>query len=252
MAGFIQLLPPHGPKSHGTVGTMSYEVTIVARAFQSSASLSGERYQVRTYDDQLSHAPDAGGSRAVRNAVRFGTNEAAVPVRVFAEVRRATTGRIVGRWRRDDLRGMPAATERQVGTGQAVYYGSLFNLESARYLMQRYAGEQGLRPLLTGIPRASTAGLLPPAVRLSCARARPPEQSSADLESILKVRGALDVDASNRPSSLRRKRTRSGLINDPAHSCRRSRPRDHVFGARPIPRERRAASGQVANGRWRC
>jgi beta-galactosidase len=89
-----------------------------------------------------------------RNAVQFGKNEGgAVPVRVFAEVLRATTGRIVGRWRQDYLRGMPAATERQVGTGKAVYYGSLFNLESARYLMQRYAGEQGLRPLLMGIPR---------------------------------------------------------------------------------------------------
>jgi beta-galactosidase GanA len=49
---------------------------------------------------------------------------------------------------------MPAATERQSGKGKAVYYGSLFNLESARYLMQRYAGEQRVQPLLTGMPPA--------------------------------------------------------------------------------------------------
>jgi beta-galactosidase GanA len=41
-----------------------------------------------------------------------------------------------------------------VGKGKAVYYGSLFNLESARYLMQRYAKEQRLQPLLTGVPPA--------------------------------------------------------------------------------------------------
>jgi len=50
------------------------------------------------------------------------------------------------------LQDMPAATERGAGRGKAVYYGSLFNVESARYLMQRYAGEQQLQPLLAGLP----------------------------------------------------------------------------------------------------
>ena len=89
-----------------------------------------------------------------QNAVRFEESEAAVPVRVFGEVLRATTGRVVGRWQRDYLRDMPAATERQAGNGKAVYYGSLFNLESARYLMQRCAGEQRVAPLVTGMPPA--------------------------------------------------------------------------------------------------
>jgi beta-galactosidase len=89
-----------------------------------------------------------------QNAVQFGNSQTPVPVRVFGEELRATTAQIVGRWRRDYLRDRPAATERQVGKGKAVYYGSLFNLESARYLMQRYAKEQRLQPLLTGVPPA--------------------------------------------------------------------------------------------------
>ena len=88
-----------------------------------------------------------------RNAIGFGENDA-VPVRVFGEVLRATTGRVVGRWRGDYLRGMPAAVEHQAGKGKAVYYGSLFSLESARYLMRRYAGEQQVQPLLTAMPPA--------------------------------------------------------------------------------------------------
>lgn len=89
-----------------------------------------------------------------QNAVQFAESDAAVPVRVFGEVLHATTGRVVGRWRRDSLQGMPAATERAAGKGKAVYYGSLFNVESARYLMRRYAGEQHVQPLVTGMPPA--------------------------------------------------------------------------------------------------
>jgi beta-galactosidase len=88
------------------------------------------------------------------NAVQFGKSDVPVPVRVFGEVLHPTTGRVVGRWRRDYLRGTPAATERQLDKGKAVYYGSLFNLESARYLMQRYAREQHVQPLMTGMPQA--------------------------------------------------------------------------------------------------
>lgn len=89
-----------------------------------------------------------------RNAVQFDGSDSAVPIRVFGEVLRPTTGRVVGRWRGDYMRDMPAATERQAGKGRAVYYGSLFNLESARYLMRRYANEQHVQPLLTGMPEA--------------------------------------------------------------------------------------------------
>ena len=34
----------------------------------------------------------------------------------------------------------------------AVYYGSLFNLDASRYLIRRYAGETGLKPLLAEVP----------------------------------------------------------------------------------------------------
>jgi beta-galactosidase len=44
-------------------------------------------------------------------------------------------------------------TEQTVGRGKAVHYGSLFNLEAARYLVKRYVGEVGLKPLLADVPR---------------------------------------------------------------------------------------------------
>ena len=91
---------------------------------------------------------------ADRNAVQFGKSDAPVPVRVFAEELHPTTARIIGRWRLDHLKDTPAATERQAGKGKAVYYGSLFNTGAARHLMHRYATEQHVKPLLTGIPPA--------------------------------------------------------------------------------------------------
>jgi beta-galactosidase len=103
--------------------------------------------QVDSYQTYQSPSRDA-------NAVQFRTSDVPVPVRVFAEQLRPTTARVVGRWQRDYLRGKPAVTERMAAKGKAVYYGSLFNLESARYLMQRYAAEQHVKPLLTGIPSA--------------------------------------------------------------------------------------------------
>jgi beta-galactosidase len=86
-----------------------------------------------------------------RNALRF-DNGPALPIHVFAELLRPTTARAVGRWDRDYLANGPAATERGFTKGKAIYYGSLFNLEAARYLMKRYAGEAGLKPLLSDIP----------------------------------------------------------------------------------------------------
>jgi beta-galactosidase len=71
---------------------------------------------------------------------------------VFAEVLRPTAARVLGRWDRDYLKELPAVTERQFGTGKAIYYGSLFNVDAARYLMKRYASELGLKPLLTDAP----------------------------------------------------------------------------------------------------
>jgi beta-galactosidase len=75
-----------------------------------------------------------------------------VAVQVFAEVLRPTTARVVGRWERDYLKDSPAATEQQLGKGKAVYYGSLFNADAARYLIKHYAGELGLKPLLANAP----------------------------------------------------------------------------------------------------
>ncbi|HKW27711.1 MAG TPA: beta-galactosidase, partial [Verrucomicrobiae bacterium] len=85
------------------------------------------------------------------NILRF-DDGCSVPVQVFAEVLHPTTAHVVGRWERDYLKDSPAATEQPFGKGKAVYYGSLFNLDAARCLIKRYAGETGLKPLLVDVP----------------------------------------------------------------------------------------------------
>ncbi len=86
-----------------------------------------------------------------KNALHF-EDGGTVPIRVFAEVLRPTTARVVAKWDRDYLKDLPAATEHQAGKGKAVYFGSLLNAENARYLIKRYAAENQLKPLLTDIP----------------------------------------------------------------------------------------------------
>jgi beta-galactosidase len=86
-----------------------------------------------------------------KNAIHF-DDGSALPIRVFAEVLRPTTARVIGRWERDYLKDAPATTEQRLGNGKAIYYGSLFNVESARYLLKRYAAEIGLKPLLADAP----------------------------------------------------------------------------------------------------
>ncbi len=80
-------------------------------------------------------------------------NGTAIPANVIAEVLKNIGANVLGTWNQDVLRGAPAFTERKVGKGKAIYFGSLFNLESARFLLQRAATEVGMRPLLTGIPK---------------------------------------------------------------------------------------------------
>ena len=84
-------------------------------------------------------------------AVHFDDGDA-LPVNVFAEVLHPGTAQVIGRWERDYLKDTPAATEQRFGKGKAIYYGSLFNVDAARYLIKRYAGEIGLKPLLAGVP----------------------------------------------------------------------------------------------------
>ncbi len=85
------------------------------------------------------------------NAVRL-DDGGALPVHVFAEVLRPVTARVIGRWERDYLKDSPAVTERPFGKGKAIYYGSLFNLDAVRYLIKRYSGELGLKPILADAP----------------------------------------------------------------------------------------------------
>jgi len=82
-----------------------------------------------------------------RNGVRL-DDGTLMPVQVFAEIPSPGEAKVVGRWERDYLKGLPAMTEHPFGKGKAVAYGSLFNLESARALMKRYAGEAGLKPIV--------------------------------------------------------------------------------------------------------
>ena len=85
-----------------------------------------------------------------QNTIRF--DGAEVPVHVFAEILRPTTARVLGKWDRDYLKEKPAATEHRFGKGKAIYYGSLFNLDAARFLVKRCASELGLKPILNDAP----------------------------------------------------------------------------------------------------
>jgi beta-galactosidase len=76
-----------------------------------------------------------------------------VPVNVFADVLKANGAQVIATWDRDYLKGRVAATEKRVGRGKAVYYGSFFNTDAARYLLKRYTGEQNLQPIIAGLPK---------------------------------------------------------------------------------------------------
>ena len=87
-----------------------------------------------------------------RNAIRL-SEQTPLPVNVFADVLKVKDATVLGTWDRDFIKGAPAWTERRAGRGKAVYYGSFFNIESARALLSRYAREQNLKPILSGIPK---------------------------------------------------------------------------------------------------
>ncbi len=87
-----------------------------------------------------------------RNALKF-EDGPSVPVNVFAESLEPKGAKVLAVWDRDFMRGAPACTENRVREGRAVYYGSFFSLDSARYLMRRYASANNLRPLFTDFPR---------------------------------------------------------------------------------------------------
>jgi beta-galactosidase len=86
-----------------------------------------------------------------RNAMKF-QDGVSLPVQVFAENLQPRGARAVATWERDFLQGAAACTEKPSGKGKAVYYGSFFNLEAARYLLRRYASEQKLQPIFADFP----------------------------------------------------------------------------------------------------
>jgi beta-galactosidase len=86
-----------------------------------------------------------------RNAIKF-QDGASVPIHVFAESLQPKGAQVIAAWEQDFMQGIPACTENRAGKGKAIYYGSFFNIESARYLLRRYANEQNLRPLFPGFP----------------------------------------------------------------------------------------------------
>jgi beta-galactosidase len=98
-------------------------------------------------DSFQTYQPPSGAN----NALRF-DDGSTLSVDVFAEVLHPTMARVLGRWERDYLKDSPAATEQPFGKGKAVYYGSLFNVDAARYLIKRYASEIGLKPLIDDGP----------------------------------------------------------------------------------------------------
>ncbi|HEY0380546.1 MAG TPA: beta-galactosidase [Pyrinomonadaceae bacterium] len=100
-----------------------------------------------------SYQPPSAGKNALSFAAGGGAPAASVPVNVFADVLKPRGATVIAVWDRDFMRGSPAATENRGGMGKAVYYGSFFNLEAARYLLGRYAAEQKLKPLFANFPK---------------------------------------------------------------------------------------------------
>jgi beta-galactosidase len=97
---------------------------------------------------QVYQPPSAG-----KNALIFREGGSKTPVNVFADVLKPRGAGVIAVWERDFMQGLPAATENRSGMGKAVYYGSFFNLESARHLISRYARVHDLKPLFTGFPK---------------------------------------------------------------------------------------------------
>jgi beta-galactosidase len=89
-----------------------------------------------------------------KNALRFtGDGGTLVPVNVFADLLKPRGASVIAVWDKDYMQGVPAATENRSGNGKAVYYGSFFNLDSARHFISRYAKEHKLNPLFTDFPK---------------------------------------------------------------------------------------------------
>ncbi|MDZ7260857.1 MAG: beta-galactosidase, partial [candidate division KSB1 bacterium] len=88
-----------------------------------------------------------------KNALHF-QDGTVIPIHVFADGLKIKTAKILATWDQDYLKGIPACTENQSGKGKAVYYGSFFNLEAARYLIRRYAKEYQLNPIFANFPKA--------------------------------------------------------------------------------------------------
>jgi beta-galactosidase GanA len=86
------------------------------------------------------------------NSLKF-TDGTSMPMLALAESLKPKNAGVVATWERGDLQGVPAVTENRFGQGKAVYYGSFFNLDAARYLLSRYAKEQKLSPLFADLPR---------------------------------------------------------------------------------------------------
>ncbi|HEV3471294.1 MAG TPA: beta-galactosidase [Pyrinomonadaceae bacterium] len=129
--------------AHGAVKDRDNAMTDQTIPIEGLTALFG----VEVESFQVYQPPSAG-----KNSLRFGAGGVAAPVNVFADVLKPRGAEVVAVWERDFMRGRPAVTENRSGRGKAVYYGSFFNLESARHLVGRYAAEHNLKPLFEGFP----------------------------------------------------------------------------------------------------
>jgi beta-galactosidase len=87
-----------------------------------------------------------------KNSLKF-TDGATLSVQVIAELLKPKNANVIATWEREYLQGVPAVTENKYGQGKAIYYGSFFHLDAARYLLNRYAKEQNLSPLFADLPK---------------------------------------------------------------------------------------------------
>ena len=87
---------------------------------------------------------------ASKNSIQF-DDGSSVPVHIFADGLLLKGAASIAAWQSDSFAGTPAVTEHHVKKGKAVYYASFFNDKSARYLLERYTEELGLKPIIKNI-----------------------------------------------------------------------------------------------------
>lgn len=77
---------------------------------------------------------------------------AEIPVNAYVESLKLSSAKPIGRFKGDYLEDQVAIAENVLGSGKAVYYGSFFNYEAGKGILNHYDKEIGLSPVLAEVP----------------------------------------------------------------------------------------------------